>query len=54
MFDVDIIVEMVSFVSQKVLQRGFPALAGLVGLVQEKIFHNWVPSKPTSYCFVYG
>jgi hypothetical protein len=41
MFDVDIIVEMVSFVSQKVLQRGFPTLAGLVGLVLENIFLPW-------------
>jgi hypothetical protein len=42
MLDDDIIVEIVSFVSQKILQRGFPTLAGLVGLVQENIFLPWL------------
>jgi hypothetical protein len=29
------------------------AVARWFSTVQENIFHNWVPSKPTSYWFVY-
>jgi hypothetical protein len=48
----DIIVEIVSFVSQKVLQRRFPAFSRRSGTGE--YFLYWVPSTPTSYYFVYG